>query len=184
LNQLARLVGKPIFWILFVGTIFAAPLVRGLLAEPAPKPPAVRGIFPSFALKDDRGSLVESSRLRGHAFLAGLLCVHCAEEGPLSAETMRQLQHRSRNLGDSLLLVSFSADGDPDVLSAVRHRLPSSGRWTLLAGAPAEVQALFRGPRSLVLVDRQQRVRGLYPGSDEASIAAALRDAALVLNER
>jgi hypothetical protein len=110
--------------------------------------------------------------------------VHCAEAGPIAAETMRVLQHRARNLGDELRLVSFSRDGDAVSLGEIRRGHPSSTRWTLVAGAPDEVRALFPEERGLVLVDGQMRIRGRYDGSGPAAIGAALRDASLVLAAR
>jgi hypothetical protein len=181
--RLASWVGKPLFWAVFVGALFAAPLIRGLRGGPLPAPPAVLGSFPHFQEQDDRGMAFGSGDLRGHAFFVNLICVRCGGKGALAVETMRILQHRSRNLGDALRLVSFATDGDPPALAAVRRERPSSERWALLAGAPPGVRVLFPNDQGLLLVDGRSRIRGRYPSSDSAASTAALRDAALVLNE-
>ena len=175
----ARLAGRPLFWIAFVGLLFGAPLARGLRAGRPPRPPPVGPVLAPFTLRDDRGGELSSDSLRGHAFVANLLCAHCVIEGPLAAEQMRALQHRARNLGDALLLVSFSPDGDVAELAAIRARRPSSHRWTLLAGAPPPVRQLFHDGAGLLLIDAQQRIRGWY---DAADLDLLLRDASLLLN--
>ena len=175
-------VGNPLFWLALVGLLFGAPLVRGLSSGRAPAPPPSLGSFPRFDLVDDRGAALTFDDLRGHAFIANLLCVHCTEQGPLAAEAMRTLQHRTRNLGDSLRLISFCRDGDAKSLAAVRAKSPSSTRWLLANGAPAEVRALFSREQSLLLVDAQMRIRGRYGGSQASDLDAALRDAALILD--
>ena len=68
-----------------------------------------------------------------------------------------------------------------DDVGAVRRAHPSGQRWTLLAGAPDALRALFPQGRGLLLVDGELRIRGRYDGSGPAAIDAALRDAALVI---
>jgi cytochrome oxidase Cu insertion factor (SCO1/SenC/PrrC family) len=177
-----HLVAKPLFWILLLAVLFGAPLVRGLWSGRAPQAPPPLGSFPRFALTDDRGAAFSSEDLRGHVFIANLLCAHCTEQGPLAVEAMRTLQRRTRNLGDALWLVSFSSDSDALSLAAIRAKSPSSTRWFLVSGAPADVRALFGREQGLLLVDGQLRMRGRYGGSQASDLDAVLRDAALVLD--
>src|SRR5438874_13249057 len=90
-DLVSKVVGRPLFWALLVAALFGAPLVRGLLSGRAPNAPPSLGSFPSFAAIDDRGAPFTANNLRGHAFIANLLRVHCTEQGPLAAETMRIL---------------------------------------------------------------------------------------------
>ncbi len=181
--RLGSLVGSPWFWVAAIGLLFGAPFLRGLLAERPPAPPPVLGTFPPFALGDDRGERLSTATLGRHAFIANLLCTGCGAEGSLAAETLRKLQHRSRNLGDALWLLSFSPDADAGALAAIRREHPSSERLFLLAGAPASVRALFPAGKGLVLVDGRLRIRGRYPGTTPTDLDDALRDAARVLAE-
>jgi hypothetical protein len=178
--RLRSLVGRPLFWIAVVGVLFGAPLLRGLLSGSAPVPPPVLGILPRFDLQDDRGRRFSSDSVRGHAFIANLLCTGCGADGAVAAETMRKLQHRSRNLGDALWLVSFSPDGNASALGGVRLKHPSSERWFLAAGAPAPLRALFSEGKALLLIDQKLRVRGRY-GAAPGDLDEALRDASLVI---
>jgi hypothetical protein len=183
-NLASKLVGNPYFWAILVALLFGAPLVRGLRSTRAPEAPPLLGSFPPFAELDDRGAAFSAEDLRGRAFIANVLCVHCAEQGPLAVETMRTLQHRTRNLGDALLLVSFATDADAQSLAAIRAKNPSSSRWHLAIGAPPDVRALFPREQGLVLVDGQLRIRGRYGGSQPSDLDAVLRDAALVLGSK
>jgi cytochrome oxidase Cu insertion factor (SCO1/SenC/PrrC family) len=180
----SHLVAKPLFWILLLALLFGAPFVRGLWSGRAPQAPPPLDSFPRFALTDDRGAAFSSEDLRGYVFIANLLCAHCTEQGPLAAEAMRTLQRRTRNLGDALRLVSFSSDGDTPTLAAIRAKNPSSTRWFLVSGAPADVRALFGREQSLVLVDSQLRIRGRYGGSQGSDLDAVLRDAVLILESK
>lgn len=148
------------------------------------------GTLPAFDLRDDRGQRLTSESLRGHAFIANVLCTGCGAEGVQAAQAMRQLQHRSRNLGAALWLLSFSPEADAAALQAIRLQHPSSERWFLLAGAPPAVLALFTAGKGLLLVDDALHIRGRYPAtttsssSSSSDLDAALRDASLVLAER
>lgn len=178
--RLRRLVGRPTFWIVVVGLLFGAPFLRGLLSGRAPPAPPVLGTFPEFALEDDRGQHLSSGSIRGHAFIANLVSTDSGAEGAVAADVMRKLQHRSRNLGDALRLLSFSPDGDAKALADLRRAHPSSERWFLIAGAPAPVRALFSEGTRLLLIDRKLRIRGRY-GSAPGDLDEALRDASLIL---
>src|SRR5437016_2941779 len=96
-NLAANIVGKPVFWVLLVTILFGAPLMRGLMTARAPAPPPVLGSFPVFAVRDEYGTPFTADDLRGRAFIANLLCVHCTEDGQLSLQAMATLQHRGRD---------------------------------------------------------------------------------------
>jgi len=179
-RRIAELAGRPLFWLAVVSALFSVPLARGLSRPRPPPAPPVLAAFPAFSLPDDTGRQVVAADLRGVPFVAGLLCARCVESGPLAAEAMRRLQHRTRNLGDALRLVSFSADGDPAALHAIRALHGGSRRWLLLAGAPPEVLAAFPREGALLLVDAGLRIRGVYDAASSDAIDLLLRDAMLV----
>jgi hypothetical protein len=168
-RRVSALVGIPGFWIGLVLLLFGAPFVRGLLTR-APAAPPVLGAFPTLA------------QVRGSAFVANVICHDCGSGGALASETMRLLQHRSRNLGDALRLVSFApALAQADVEELRRH---AGARWQIVETAPGDVLAQFAGGTGLVLVDQDSRVRGRYGGSGTDAIDAVLRDASVLLNSR
>jgi hypothetical protein len=172
------LTGRPWFWAAAVGALFAGPLLRGLTQGRAPAPPPVLGTFPDFALPADDGRRFSASDLRGRPFIADLLL---DDDGAgVRAGTMRTLQHRTRNLGDALWLVSFSEKLGPGALSALRHSHAAGQRWTLLSGVPDGPAPLFSGEDTVLLVDGQRRIRGRYQAAKEGEIDRLLHDAALV----
>jgi hypothetical protein len=177
--RLAALVGRPWFWAVFVAALFAGPLLRGLTQGAAPPPPPMLGAFPSFDLRADDGREFAAADLRGRPFIADLLCRDCAGSSG-RAGAMRNLQHRTRNLGDALWLVSFSDNLDLAALRGLRERHAAGGRWTLLSGVPAGAAPLFSGENTLLLVDGQRRIRGRYDAARPDEIDRLLTDATLV----
>lgn len=178
-TRLAALIGRPWFWAVVVGTLFAGPLLRGLTQGGVPPPPPVLGTFPPFALVADDGRRLAASDLRGRPFIADLLCGKCAGASG-RAGAMRTLQHRTRNLGDVLWLVSFSDDLDPEALRLLRESHAAGQRWMLLSGVPAGTASLFSGENTVVLVDGQRRIRGRYEAAKAKEIDRLLTDAALI----
>lgn len=174
----ARLTGRGWFWIAVVAVLFAAPMLRGLLQGRPPAPPPLLGSFPGFALIAERGGAFTDADLRRRAFIANLLCSSC-RDAQVAPEMMRALQHRTRNLGDALWLVSFSQDADASDLAAIRRKYGAGQRWILLAGVPAEAKPLFAEAGALLLVDGQLRIRGRYRADQPDDMARILRDAAL-----
>jgi hypothetical protein len=168
-RRASALAGSPVFWCALMALLFGGPLVRAMLRR-APPPPPVLGTFP------------EVPQARGRLFVSDLVCASCGAEGAAAAEAMRVLQHRSRNLGDAMLLVSFAPGAGGEELLALRRR--AGARWTVLDAAPAAVVAQFSGGTRLVLVDAALHVRGRYQATDPAALDAVLQDAALILNSR
>src|SRR5207302_10834228 len=92
-----------------------------------------------------------------------MLCVKCTTSGALDEEVMHALWRRTRNLGESLLLVSFVEDADAAPPYQDAREKP---RRVLVAGVPAEARRLFAPEGTLVLVDARLQVRGFYPRGD------------------
>ena len=179
LSRLAALTGRPWFWAAAVAVLFGVPLARGLTQGPAPSPPPMLGSFPAFALPAEDGSELKAADLHGRAFIADLLCAACPQ-GQERPAAMSTLQHRTRNLGDAVRLLSFSEDLDAAALRQVRLRHAAGQRWTLLAGAPPAAIPLFERGEVLLLVDGRMRIRGRYQSHQAGEIDRLLRDAALV----
>ena len=176
-SRIQDLTGRPWFWAALVGALFAGPLLRGLTQGTAPAPPAVLGEFPVFDLVADDGRRLASGDLRGRSFIADLLSANSARAG---ADTMRAVQHRTRNLGDALWLLSFSEKLDPEALRQLKRGPAAGQRWTLLAGAPRGATSLFAGENILLLVDGRRRIRGRYQAEKPGEIDRLMRDAALI----
>jgi len=178
LQKLAALTGRPWFWAAAIALLFGVPLARGLTQGRPPPPPPVLGSFPEFILRADDGSEFRAADLHGRAFIAGVICGGCADRAGREA-ILRTLQHRTRNLGDALRLVSFAQDLDPRALRELRARDAAGQRWVLLAGIPEGAAGLFASG-GLLVVDGGLRIRGRYDSRRGGEIDRLLRDTGLV----
>ncbi len=189
---LARLVGRPLFWVIFVFALFALPIGRSLARTLPPAPPVLGEVQP-FELDDQDGHRMGSEHLKNHVWVATFLRSDAGADDA-GVKTARDVLHRARNLGDAFRMVTFAADATQDSESA-RHALvqkycSSAKLWTYLGGTPAEVDrashallaSVGAGPSNqLLLVDGRGRIRGLY-GSDKASIDHLMDDVGYVVN--
>jgi hypothetical protein len=180
-SSLAVLVARRWFWVAAIGLLFGAPFLRAVTTRGALIPPPVLGSFPEFALSTDRGDQLTGAVLRGRVFIANAL-------GPADAgaalSTMAALQHRTRNLGDAVWLVSFAKALDPAALRELRQSHRAGQRWFLIAGVPPAQPDLFASSDTLLLVDGRSRIRGRYDMQKFEDIERLLGEAALVAELR
>jgi protein SCO1/2 len=207
-DAIARLVGKPWFWVAAISLVFVLPLGRAL-ARSVPQPPALKLALPAFQLVDQRGQPYGSADLRGRIWVADFVFTSCPTVCPKLSKRMAEIQHRARNLGDAFHLVTITVDPDNDTperlaaYASLYHASPS--RWTFLTGPLHDLEptvvkgfkmamgkdeipdgsglfAIFHGEK-LVLVDPEGFIRGYYDADDEGT-SALLRDAGLIANVR
>src|SRR5437762_5488277 len=95
-----QLVAKPVFWVLFVGTIFGLPIVRAM-TNPLPPALPLLGAIGDFEMTDQDGQPFGSAELRGRVWVANFIFTRCPTICPLQTEKMYHVQHRSRNLGSA-----------------------------------------------------------------------------------
>ncbi len=204
-SRLKRLVGSPWFWTVWVLMIGALPFVRALLAE-LPEPPPIIGTVPEFAFTDQHGEPYGSEQLEDKVWVANFIFTRCTTVCPVFTEKMREVQHRSKNLGNLFHLVSFSVDPEydtPEVLKAYAESHQVSPRmWSFLTGPfedvknhvvegmkttmearenPEQVQSLLHGSH-FVLVDAFRQIRGFYDANDTDAVERMLRDINILVN--
>lgn len=205
-NRIAALVARPVFWVLLLVAIVAFPIGRSL-ARPLPQPPRMRLPLPAFEMVNQRGQKFGSEDLRGKVYVADFVFTSCPSVCPKLTKVMERIQKRTKNLGTSFQLVTFTVDPEndtPEKLAAWSrpyHVNPS--RWSFLTGSLANVEAtvikgfkiamgkepvgeglfgIFHGER-LVLVDGDGNIRGYYEADDDG-VASLIRDADILLNLR
>jgi protein SCO1/2 len=207
-DRIARLVGRPWFWVVAIGLVFVLPLSRAL-GRDVPTPPAMKLQLPAFELVDQQNRPFGSADLRGRIWVADFVFTSCPTVCPKLSKRMQQIQHRARNLGDAFHLVTFTVDPENDTperlaeYAKLYHASPS--RWTFLTGKLGDVEttvvkgfklamgkdelpagsglfSIFHGEK-LVLVDPEGAIRGYYDADDDG-ISALLRDAGLIANVR
>lgn len=157
------------------------------------------GTVPAFALIDQHGTVVEAAAFADTVWIANFIFTHCPDICPVLSQQMARLQRELPGRGgEAIRLVSISVDPSrdtPAVLQAYATQFGAGPRWQFLTGPRAAVSTLLRdgfhvawaddGPADMpithsdrfALVDRQQRIRGTYHGSDAADLARLATDA-------
>lgn len=204
-ERASRLVGRPLFWLLFIVIGLLIPIVNQLRHAPPPKLP-VLGTLPDFQLVDQEGRGYGSSDLRGHVWAADFIFTRCPTVCPTLTAKMSKIQRRSRGIDQAFRLISFTVDPEydtPEVLAAYARAHKVSPRlWHLLTGSldglrstvvdglkvamgtpakGADLESVFHGTH-FVLVDTRMRIRGYYDSSAEDMEDRLLHDAAMLIN--
>lgn len=200
-GRLGKLVARPAFWLVVVSLLSLVPLAQAL-GRHLPEPPPKMYALPSFSLTSEKNLPYGSEQLRGKVWVASFVFTSCPSICPGLMEKMQDVQHRTRNAGAAVQLVTFSVDPEndtPDKLHAYARRFKASPyRWTFLTGdytvledtivkgfklamgKDAETFQLFHSER-FVLIDQEGRIRGYYEATD-AGVEELSGDITLLLN--
>jgi protein SCO1/2 len=205
-GAVARLVGRPLFWILLVAAVASWPIASSLRTR-LPPPLPVLAELPRFELQDQEGRPFGTRELEGRVWVASFIFTRCPTICPAITAQMARIQGRTRQLDPEFHLVSFSVDpayDTPPRLAAYARAYHASSRsWSFLTGPEEAVRdavvtglktsmgrepgadgrpgQIFHGSH-LVLVDRRGRVRGYYDSGDEQVVDRVVRDAGLLVN--
>ena len=164
----------------------------------------VSGEVPDFRLVSSSGAPMSRADLDGKVWVADFIFTQCPGMCPILSGEMKRVQAALAEQGDSeVRLVSISVDphnDTPEALRAYAERYNADPqRWLFLTGERDALYRLIgdgfrlavaeRSPEEntdgeglithsdrFVLVDRQQRIRGYYRGTDRASIDQLVAD--------
>lgn len=197
-----RFFSRSSFWVIGVLLLAIAP-VAGALTRHLPEPPPVYVTLPRFELTNSFGGKFGSDQLDHHVWVASFAFTSCPSVCPKLMKKLQVVQHRTRNAGSAVNIVTFSVDPEtdtPEKLRAYRKRFKASPyRWKFLTGDLSVIEKTVVGGFKLAmgkdadnlfeifhserfaLVDRTGRIRGYYEATD-AGIDKLLRDIGLVLN--
>ena len=160
---------------------------------------------PDFTLVAASGKPFSRSDVAGNVWVADFIFTHCAGTCPvMSVQMARVDQELAKRLGATppVRLVSISVDPDrdtPAVLDDYSRKFGASERWSFLTGEREKIIELTKGFKlasgeepsneivhssKLVLVDRQNRIRGFYDGVEQASVDQLIADATALARER
>lgn len=201
-GRLAAGIGRPAF--LATLALFMTALSMALaLSRKLPDPPPVLMSLPDFTLTNERGAEFGSEQLKGKVWIASFMFTSCPTVCPKLMERMAEIQHRTRNSGAGVHLVSISVDPEtdtPERLSTFARRFKASPyRWTFLTGEQKALEEtvvkgfklamgkdvesamqIFHSER-FVLVDGEGRIRGYYE-ADKPGIDAMMRAVGYLIN--
>ena len=171
----------------------ALPAARDLLAAGAVLE------VPSFSLLDQGGEPFGTAQLEGRVWIAHLTSTRCTDVCPEVTAGLRGLQDELAGAPgwDDVRIVSFSVDPETDTPAVLADHAREVGAdgdlWRFLTGRPNQIRQLSRhglrlpleaGPDGeptfpagdVLLVDRLQRVRGVFDGASTDGRAALARD--------
>ncbi len=200
---LGRLIARPAFWIAIVTALVLTPLAAAV-SRTAPKPPPVLLELPSFRYTNEKNVPFGTEELRGKVWVASFAFTSCPIVCPKLMEKLAVVQHRTRNAGPGVHIVTFSVDPEndtPEKLASYARRFKASPyRWNFLTGDLAAIEAtvikgfklamgkdaenlfqVFHSER-FALVDQRGGIRGYYE-ADQPGIDRMVRDIGLLLND-
>lgn len=180
-------------WIVAGLAVLLAAAAR-FLARPSVQDPTLYDV-PSFALTDQNGQTVTDASLRGNVWVAMVFFTQCPGICPAMMAQMRKIQQAVPHA--DVKIVSFSLDPEhdtPETLKAYADRLQADqSRWHLLTGpkqtmfevarglklaaAPAHGDQPITHTQKVLLIGRDNRVRGIYDSGNQASMDKLAHDA-------
>lgn len=164
------------------------------------------GRAPAFSLIDQLGRPTAETDLAGRAALFSFLALHGDPVAPETLASLARLRDELRRrgwLGEQVQLVTVSLDAAPpaDLQALAVRWQATAGEWLWLTGSPGSVYALASGGFGVyyrrdtataeqplvhtsryVLIDRQGRLRTVYPGPT-LDTARVVRDLDLLQRE-
>ena len=145
-----------------------AALALGLACSEPEEP--LRTLFhvPAFELTRDDGTTFGSEELRGRVWIASFLFTSCTSVCPTLASQLGNLEGRTAQHGDRVMLVSITVDPEADTperlhtyASQFRH---DPSRWVFLTGHPDTVRATIR--RGFLMPEPERTETSAAPGYD------------------
>ncbi|MBM4359513.1 MAG: SCO family protein [Deltaproteobacteria bacterium] len=203
-GPIGQVLGRPAFLATAIGFMMALSIALAL-SRKLPDPPPVMMALPPFSLTSEKGTAFGSTELKGKVWIASFMFTSCPTICPKLMGKMAEIQHRTRNAGTAVHLVSISVDPENDTptrLAEFARRFKASPyRWSFLSGDQKALEdtvvkgfklamgkdiesgmQIFHSER-FVLVDAQGRIRGYYE-ADKPGIDALMKDVNYLINVR
>ena len=159
----------------------------------------------NFNLYSQLGYVINKDTLAGHVYLANFFFSTCPSICPLMMGNLNRVQQAFLN-NSSVKLVSFSVMPWRDSVESLRAYGKVHGidprKWYLLTGNKNDIYQLsrqsyfsekrlgltkanddFLHTESLLLIDKQSRIRGIYAATDTAQVRRAIDDIKILLKE-
>jgi protein SCO1/2 len=187
-------------WSFFIVVILTPVVVFGVVKwyEQMFNPLPVLGpkdhVVHDFNLKNQEGKAVNIDAWKGKIVVANFFFTHCPAICPKMVYQLKRVQAYSKK---KIAIASFSVDPERDSVERLRHYAEQAGikgNWMLLTGDKKQLYRFARkelfivatdgdgGPEdfihseSLVLIDRNKKIRGYYKGTDAKEVDRLIRD--------
>ena len=156
-----------------------------------------------FVLTNQNGELISQEFYQNKIYVADFFFTTCPDICPIMTENMGYLQSELKNQTD-VLLVSFSVTPNIDSVSVLRAYADLKGvddsKWNLFTGSKKDIYELARKSflvakndgdggkydmihtENFVLIDKENRIRGFYDGTNEVEMNKLLKDVKILQN--
>ena len=157
----------------------------------------------NFSLTNKNGELINPEFYQNKIYIADFFFTTCPDICPKMTENMGYLQNELKNQTD-VLLVSFSVTPNIDSVSVLRAYADLKGvddsKWNLFTGSKKDIYELARKSflvakndgdggkydmihtENFVLIDKENRIRGFYDGTNEVEMNKLLKDVKILQN--
>jgi len=157
----------------------------------------------NFSLTNQNGELINQEFYQNKIYIADFFFTTCPDICPKMTENMGYLQNELKNQTD-VLLVSFSVTPNVDSVSVLRAYADLKGvddsKWNLFTGSKKDIYELARKSflvakndgdggkydmihtENFVLIDKENRIRGFYDGTNEVEMNKLLKDVKILQN--
>jgi len=157
----------------------------------------------NFSLTNQNGELINQEFYHNKIYIADFFFTTCPDICPKMTENMGYLQNELKNQTD-VLLVSFSVTPNIDSVNVLRAYADLKGvddsKWNLFTGSKKDIYELARKSflvakndgdggkydmihtENFVLIDKENRIRGFYDGTNEVEMNKLLKDVKILQN--
>ena len=157
----------------------------------------------NFSLTNQNGELINQEFYQNKIYIADFFFTTCPDNCTKMTENMGYLQNELKNQTD-VLLVSFSVTPNIDSVSVLRAYADLKGvddsKWNLFTGSKKDIYELARKSflvakndgdggkydmihtENFVLIDKENRIRGFYDGTNEVEMNKLLKDVKILQN--
>ncbi len=162
--------------------------------------------IPAFIFKDQEGEMISNKTVNGKIYIANFFFTTCRGICPKMTSNMYLLQE-AFNLDSTILFLSHSVTPDSDSVAilkkyAIENKV-NSKQWHLLTGSKNDIYDLakkqyfagdtigyyqtgneFLHTENFILIDKKQRIRGVYNGTLLVEIERIKEDIAILKKEQ
>jgi protein SCO1 len=187
-------------WSFFIVVILAPVMVFGVVKwyEQMFNPLPVLGpkghVVHDFSFQNQQGDTATIDAWKGKIVVANFFFTHCPSICPKMIYQLKRVQAYTKK---EIVIASFSVDPERDSVVRLRHYAEQAGikdNWMLLTGDKRQLYRFARkelfivatdgdgGPEdfihseSLVLIDKDKKIRGNYKGTDSKEVDRLIRD--------
>ena len=159
----------------------------------------------SFSLYNQSGHIINRDSLKGHIYAANFFFTSCPGICPVMVNNLEKVAAAFTG-NDRVKLISFSVMPEVDSVKRLqeygRQHHIDPGQWWLLTGNTAQINQLgrlsyfsekragltkensaFLHTESLLLIDAQSRIRGIYTATDSSQMNRVIEDIHILLEE-